>query len=74
MFLKCETCGQKYCTVKRLGVKLLGNGSDRWYAVADLHVEFVRCLVQRRFLQHVVLHDHLLVSIDWGICVIGVVP
>ena len=49
-------------------------GSDRWSAVADLHVEFVRRLGQRRLLQQVVLHDHLLVSVDWGVCVVRVVP
>ena len=49
-------------------------GSDRWRAVADLHVELVGRLGQWRLLQHVVLHDHLLISIDWGVCVIGVVP
>lgn len=75
LFLKCETCGKNYCTEKRLRAMSSGNaGSDRWYAVADLHVEFVRCLEQRRLLQHVVLHDHLLVSIDWGVCVVRVVP
>lgn len=49
-------------------------GSDRWRAVADLRIEFVRRFGQRRLLQHVVLHDHLLVSIDRGVCVVRVVP
>ncbi len=49
-------------------------GSDRGRAVADLHVELVRRLGQWRLLQHVVLHDYLLVSIDRGVRVVRVVP
>lgn len=49
-------------------------GSDGWRAVADLHVEFVMRLRKRRLLQHLVLHDHLLVSVDRGVCVVRVVP
>lgn len=49
-------------------------GSDGRRAVADLHVEFVGRFGQRRLLQHVVLHDHLLVSVDRGVCVVRVVP
>lgn len=51
----------------------LGRESDRWRAVADLGVIFVRRLVQRRFFPHVVPQDHLLVGIDGGICVVRVV-
>lgn len=48
--------------------------SDRWRAVADLRVEFVGHLVRPRLLQHVVLHDGLLVSVDGRVRVVGVVP
>lgn len=68
-FLKWNTCGgETNCTVKALG------GSDRWRTVADLNVELVWRPGQWRLLQHVVLHDHLLISIYWGVCVIRVVP
>lgn len=53
---------------------MLWGGSDRRRAVADLRVELVRRLGQRRLLQHVVLHDGLLVGVDRGVCVVGVVP
>ena len=49
-------------------------GSDGRRAVADLHVELVRRLGQRRLLQHLVLHDHLLVSVDRSVRVVRVVP
>lgn len=49
-------------------------GSDGWCAVADLHVELVRRLGQWRPLQHVVLHDRLLISIDGGVRVVRVIP
>lgn len=71
-FLMCDACREKHFTVKRLGVKRAW--SDRWRAVADLRVEFVGHLVQLRLLQHVVLHDSLLVSVDGCVCVVGVVP
>lgn len=72
---KGETSGHKYCTVLKFQVVVgVYVGSDRWRAVADLRVEFVRCLVLWRLLQHVVLHDHLLVSIDWRVRVVRVVP
>lgn len=64
----CDACREKYFTVKRLGVR-----SDRWRAVADFRVEFVRHLVQLRLLQHVVLHDGLLISVDGRVGVVGVV-
>lgn len=54
------------------GVK--GVWSDRWCAVADLRGEFVGHLVRLRLLQHVVLHYGLLVSVDGGVCIVGVVP
>lgn len=65
-------CLQGKSTVKRLGVKWAW--SDRRRAVADLRGEFVGRLVRLRLLQHVVLHDGLLVSVDGGVRVIGVVP
>jgi len=49
-------------------------GSDRRSAVSDLRFELFRRLGQWRLLQHSVLHDHLLVGIDRGVCVIRVVP
>lgn len=58
--------------MKRLGVKWAW--SDRRRAVADLRGEFVGRLVPLRLLQHVVLHDGLLVSVDGGVRVVGVVP
>lgn len=66
----CDACREKYFTVKRL--KRVW--SDRWRAVADLRVEFVGHLVRLRLLQHVVLHDSLLVSVDGRVRVVGVVP
>lgn len=48
-------------------------GSDGRRAVADLHVEFLRRLDLRRLLQHVVLHDHLLVGVDGRVRVVRVV-
>lgn len=45
-------------------------GSDRRRAVADLHVEFLRRLGLRGLLQHVMLHDHLLVGVDGRVCVV----
>lgn len=68
----CDACSKKYFTVKRLGVEWAW--SDRWRAVADLRVEFVGHLVWLRLLQHVVLHDGLLVSVDGCVGVVGVVP
>lgn len=49
-------------------------GSDGRRAVADLHVELVGRLGQRRLLQHLVLHDHLLVGVDRGVRVVRVIP
>lgn len=68
----CEACGEKDFTVKRVGAKWAW--SDRWRAVADLRVEFVGHLVRPRLLQHVVLHDRLLVGVDGRVRVVGVVP
>lgn len=48
-------------------------GSDRGCAIANLNAELFCCLGQRRLLQHLVLHDHLLVGINGAVCVIGVV-
>lgn len=48
--------------------------SDGWRAVTDLNIEFFCSFDGQRLLQHVVLHDHLLVGIDRGVCVIRVVP
>lgn len=50
-----------------------GGGSDGRRAVADLRVEFVRP-AGRRLLQHAVLDDGLLVGVDGGVGLIGVVP
>lgn len=72
MFLMCEACGEKDFTVKRVGAKWAW--SDRGRAVADLRVEFVGHLVRPRLLQHVVLHDRLLVGVDGRVRVVGVVP
>lgn len=65
-------CGEKK---KRLysGRRTILCGSDRRRAVADLHVEFLRRLGLRRLLQHVMLHDHLLVGVDGRVRVIWVV-
>lgn len=71
LFLKCDSCGEKGFTVKRLGVRWVG--SDRRRAVADLRVELVGRLVRLRLLQHVVLHDRLLVRVDGRVRVVGVV-
>lgn len=48
-------------------------GSDWRCAVADLHVKFLRRLGLRRLLQHVMLHDHLLIGVDGRVRVIRVV-
>lgn len=68
----CEACGENDFTVKRLGAQWAR--SDRRRAVADLCVELVGRLVRPRLLQHVVLHDCLLVSVDGRVRVVGVVP
>lgn len=72
LFLMCDGCREKYFPVKRLGLQWVR--SDRWRAVADLRVELVGHLVWLRLLQHVVLHDGLLVGVDGRVHVVGVVP
>lgn len=88
LYCECCHCSQSVTPVggklvlyseERLGLGVVGGGggcegSDGWRAVANLHIEFVRCPGQRRLLQHVVLHDHLLVGVDRGVCVVRVVP
>lgn len=53
-----------------MGRRTILCGSDWRCAVANLHVEFLRRLGLRRLLQHVMLHDRLLVGVDGRVRVI----